>query len=193
MREAERAQQVGRTAKEQASATTSQAGQAAGEVAGTAAEQAKEVAGEARRQADSAMHDLKRRLMDEGQEQTDRLADAVRQWADDLEGLAQGASGDSPARSLTVRTAGQGHRAANYLAENSLDDMLGDLRDFGRRRPGAFLGGAVLAGLVVGRLGKAGKAAHSPDGGRSADGSRERDALEPAGSARAELPRRPGV
>ncbi|MEU1127997.1 hypothetical protein ABZ371_31550 [Streptomyces sp. NPDC005899] len=193
MREAERAQQVGRTAREQASATTAQAGQAAGEVAGTAAEQAKAVAGEARRQADSAVHDLKRRLMDEGQEQTDRLADAVRQWADDLGGLADGARKDSPARSLTARTADQGHRAADYLAGNSLDGMLGDLRDFGRRRPGVFLGGAVLAGLAVGRLGKAGKAAHSSDGGRPAAEHQEVAPLGPGSPAPAELPRRPGV
>ncbi|MEU5716275.1 hypothetical protein AB0G71_10880 [Streptomyces sp. NPDC020403] len=131
-------------------------------MAGTAAEQARAVAGEARRQAGSTVHGLRQRLRDEGQGQTERLAGAVRQWADDLEGLARGAPGDSPARSLTARTADQGHRAADYLAAHRLDGMLGDLQDFGRRRPAAFLGGAVPAGLVVGRPGKA---AASTDGG----------------------------
>ncbi|URM88883.1 hypothetical protein LUW75_01315 [Streptomyces sp. MRC013] len=128
---------------------------------GSAAEQAKTVAGEARQQAESAVRDLRRRVRDEGRGQTERLAGTVRQWADDLEGMAQSASGDSPARSAVVQVANRGRRAADYLEQHGVDGLMGDLQGFARRRPGAFLGGAVLAGLVAGRLMKAGKAAHS--------------------------------
>ncbi|MFI9150606.1 hypothetical protein [Streptomyces sp. NPDC053367] len=151
-----RVQQTGQTAKEQTSAVAAQAQQAAGEVAGTATQQAKTVAGEARAQAGSAIRDLGQRLLDENQGHVERLAGTVRQWADDLAGMAQNASGDSPARDLTAQAADQGHRAADYLDKAGLEGMADDLRTFARRRPAAFLGGAALAGLVVGRLAKAG-------------------------------------
>ncbi|MCP9963258.1 hypothetical protein LUX05_21265 [Streptomyces somaliensis] len=164
MTDAGRVRQSGEVAKEQASVTASQAGQAGREVVGSAAEQAKTVVGEARQQAESAVRDLRRRVRDEGQGQTERLVGTVRQWADDLEGMAQSASGDSPARSAVVQAANRGRRAADYLEQRGLDGLMGDLQGFARRRPGAFLGGAVLAGVVAGRLMKAGKAAHSGDG-----------------------------
>ncbi|MCP9956345.1 MULTISPECIES: hypothetical protein [Streptomyces] len=164
MTDAGRVRQSGEVAKEQASVTASQAGQAGREVAGSAAEQAKTVVGEARHQAENAVRDLRRRVRDEGRGQTERLAGTVRRWADDLEGMAQSASGDSPARSAVVQAANRGRRAADYLEERGVDGLVGDLQGFARRRPGAFLGGAVLAGLVAGRLMKAGKAAHSDDG-----------------------------
>ncbi|MFE7776194.1 hypothetical protein ACFU5O_20285 [Streptomyces sp. NPDC057445] len=163
MPDAGRVQQMGQTAKEQAPAVATQSGQAVGEVAGTAAERVKAVAGETGAQVGSAIGELKQRVVGEGQGQVERVAGTVRQWADDLAGLAEKASDDSPARSLATQTADQGRRAADYLDKNGLDGLVGDLQNFARRRPGAFLGGAVLAGLVVGRPAKAGtKAAGAP-------------------------------
>lgn len=177
-----RVQQTGQAAKEQASAAADRTGQAVGEVAGTAAEQAKAVAGEARQQAGSAIRDLRQRAVDEGQGQVERLATTVRQWADDLAGMAENASGDSPARSLATQAADGGRRAADYLDKNGVQGLIGDLQDFGRRRPGAFLGGAVLAGLVVGRLAKAGtKAARSP---QAPQPLREESSPLPSGAVR---------
>lgn len=199
MTDAGRVRQSGEVAKEQASVTASQAGQAGREVAGSAAEQAKAVAGEARQQAGSAVRDLRRRVRDEGQGQTERLAGTVRQWADDLEGMAQSASDDSPARGLVAQAANGGRRAADYLDQRGVDGLMGDLQDFARRRPGAFLGGAVVAGLVAGRLMKAGKAVQSGDGAQSGDGDARRTSeitepvLPPGGSARTELPEYPRV
>ncbi len=45
-------------------------------------------------------------------------------------------------------------RAGTYLADADPDRMLGDARDFARRRPGVVLAGAAVAGLVIGRLAK---------------------------------------
>ncbi|MDN3292939.1 hypothetical protein QWM81_02520 [Streptomyces ficellus] len=206
MSEAGRVQQTGQAAKEQAAAAASRTGQAAGEVAGTAAEQARVVAGEARQQAGSAVRDLRQRLTDESQAQAERLAGTVRQWADDLAGLAENAPRESPARSMAAQAADQGHRAADYLGKNGVEGLVGDLQNFARRRPGAFLGGAALAGLVVGRLAKAGKAAQSSDGARQAPGPAQapgsaqvqpapapQETLPQGGAARPELPGYPGV
>jgi hypothetical protein len=150
-----RAQQAGQTAREQTSAAAGEARQAADKVAAGAAEQARAVADEARQQAGSVAHDLQDRVKGEAQGQTRRASVTLRQWADDLSSLVEDASYDSPARNLVAQAADGTHRAADYLERQGVDGLLGDLQGFARRRPAAFLGGAVLAGLVVGRLAKA--------------------------------------
>lgn len=174
-----RLQQAAETAKEETSATADQAKQAVGEVTTTAAEQARAVAGEARRQAGSAVQDLRSRAMEEAEGQTRRAAGVLRQWAQDLSELAEKADGDSPARSLVTQVADRGHQAADYVDKQGVEGIADDLQRFARRRPGLFLGGALLAGLAVGRLGKvAGKAAQSADGGQaqSTDGGQAQSA-----------------
>ncbi|MFF6785648.1 hypothetical protein [Streptomyces sp. NPDC012510] len=178
-----RLQQTGETARAEASATAGQAKQAASQVAGTAADQAKAVAGEARQQVGVAVQDLRGRARDEARTQTRRAAGALRNWADDLEGLADNARSDSPARSLAAQAADGGHRAADYLDREGVEGVLSEMQGFARRRPGAFLGGALLAGLAVGRLVKvAAKADQSSGNGRPAfsgspEGTPERTAL----------------
>jgi hypothetical protein len=146
------------------SATADQAKQAASQVAGTAAEQARSVMGEAREQAGTVLEDLRSRAMGEAEGQTKRAAGQLRQWASDLSGLAAHARDDSPARSLVAHAADRGSQAADYLDERGVEGIVGDLRQFAQRRPGAFLGAALLAGLAVGRLPKAAGAASQADG-----------------------------
>lgn len=175
-------QQAGQAVKTETSATADQARQAAGQVASTAVQQAKEVVDEARQQAGSVVQELRSRAMDEAEGQTRRAAGVLRQWAQDLTELAENAPGDSPARSVAVQMADRGHRAADYVDKQGVEGIVGDLQRFARRRPGLFLGGALLAGLAVGRLGKvAGKAAQSGDGGQeqSAGAVRPQYSVEP--------------
>ncbi|MGW0703502.1 hypothetical protein ACWD0A_30200 [Streptomyces sp. NPDC002867] len=188
-----RAQQTGQAAREQASATAGQAGQAVGQVGGVAAEKARNVAGQAREQAGTAVRDLQGRLREEARGQTERFAGTMRQWADDLAGLAENAPGDSPARSLAAQAADGGHRAADYLDKQGVEGLLGDLQAFARRRPGAFLGGAVLAGLVVGRLAKAGTQQSRSADRQPAAQARDETPLPPAAAPRVGLPGPPGV
>lgn len=174
-----RLQQTGETARAEASATAGQAKQAASQVAGTAADQARAVAGEARQQVGVAVQDLRSRARDEAETQTRRAAGTLRHWADDLAELAENAQGDSPARSLAAQAADGGHRAADYLDRQGVEGVLSEMQGFARRRPGAFLGGALLAGLAVGRLVKvAAKADQSSGNGRPEfSGTSEQTAL----------------
>lgn len=190
----ERAQQAGQTAKQEASATAGQARQGASEVAATAAEQAGNVAGEVRAQAGAVAGDLRARIAEEADNQARRGAEVVRRWADDLSGLGDGAP-DSPAKGLVAQAADRGHRAADYLDSRGVGGLVGDLEDFARRRPGAFLGGAVLAGFAVGRLAKAGGKAAGAGGtaagaggtaGGGADGGA--DGFGPGPSAQPPVP-----
>ncbi|MFJ1812308.1 MULTISPECIES: hypothetical protein [unclassified Streptomyces] len=159
-----RLQQAGETARAQASVAADQAQQAAGQVAGTAVDQTKAVAGQARQQAGIVADDLRHRAMDEAEDQTRRAAGALHQWADDLAGLAENAQSDSPARGLAAQAADSGHRAANYLERQGVDGVLSDVQGFARRRPAAFLGGALLAGFAVGRLVKVAAKADTSSG-----------------------------
>lgn len=155
---------TGDKVKAETSATAGQARQAAGQVAGTAAEQARTVVGEARQQAGTVIEDLRGRAMDEADGQARRAAGTLRQWADDFSGLAARAEHDSPARSLAARAGDKGQRAADYLERQGVEGIAADLQDFARRRPGVFLGGALLAGLAVGRLAKVTQTASQADG-----------------------------
>ncbi|WP_328476489.1 hypothetical protein OHS71_03040 [Streptomyces sp. NBC_00377] len=178
-----RLQQTGETARAEASATAGQAQQAAGQVAGTATDQAKSVAGEARQQVGVVADDLRGRVMEEAEGQTRRAAGTLHEWADDLAGLAENARSDSPARSLAAQAADGGHRAADYLEKQGVDGVLSDVQSFARRRPAAFLGGALLAGFAVGRLVKVGAKA------QTSSGTQQQEAVgDPEGAGRYEPP-----
>ncbi|GGW91460.1 hypothetical protein GCM10010297_11580 [Streptomyces malachitofuscus] len=155
---------TGEKVKAETSATAGQAKQAAGQVAGTAAEQARTVVGEARQQAGTVIEDLRGRAIEEADGQTRRAAGTLRQWANDFSDLAAHAGSDSPARSLAARAGDKGQRAADYLERQGVEGLVADLQGFARRRPGAFLGGALLAGLAVGRLAKVTQTASRADG-----------------------------
>lgn len=155
---------TGEKVRAETSATAGQAKQSAGQVAGTAAEQARNVVGEARQQAGTVMEDLRGRAIHEADGQTKRAAGTLRSWANDFSGLAAHAESDSPARSLAARAGDRGQRAADYLERQGVEGLAADLQDFARRRPGAFLGGALLAGLAVGRLAKVTQSASRADG-----------------------------
>lgn len=176
-----RVQQTGETAKAEASATAGQAQQAAGQVAGTAVDQAKSVAGEARQQVGAVAHDLRSRAMDEADGQARRAAETLHGWADDLAGLAENAQSDSPARSLAAQAADRGHRAADYLQKQGVEGVLSDVQGFARRRPAAFLGGALLAGFAVGRAVKVAAKADTSSGAerQTHDGAQEPAQLAP--------------
>lgn len=155
---------TGDKVKAETSATAGQARQAAGQVAGTAAEQARTVVDEARQQAGTVIEDLRSRAVKEADGQTRRAAGTLRQWANDFSNLAAHAEHDSPARSLAARAGDKGQRAADYLERQGVESLVADLQGFARRRPGVFLGGALLAGLAVGHLAKVTQAASRADG-----------------------------
>jgi hypothetical protein len=149
--------------------TAQHAKSAVGEVAETAKGQTQAVAGEAKQQARQVVHQLKGRVGDQAHQQSQRAAQGIRQWADDLAAMGEGAKPDSPVSGVVQQVADQGRRAADYLDQHGLAGAVDDLQTFARRRPGAFLLGAVAAGFLIGRVAKASGGATS--GGPSTTGS----------------------
>ena len=119
-------------------------------VAGVAGEEAKRVAGDVRDQAMGLLDETRNQVQDQSRTQRDRLVETLRAFSDDLEDMAKerGGLASNAAREVAqrARTFGQG------LDGREPVEMLDDLRSFARRRPGTFLAGALVSGVLVGRL-----------------------------------------
>jgi uncharacterized protein YjbJ (UPF0337 family) len=133
--------------------TKEAAGQAASDVKDTAKEQAQRVAGEARTQARNVVGDVRDRVGEQARTQNDKLVGTIRETADHLDEM-RGDRPDTPAAQVVSRVADGGRQLADYLDRNGPDGVLREVQDFARRRPGTFLATALVAGFVVGRLGK---------------------------------------
>ena len=96
-------------------------------------------------------------------EQTQRLSQNIRQLAQHFSQMAGAGEPGSTAHSLVQTAAQHADRAAGYLDGKHPGQLVTDVQNLGRRRPGAFLFGAALAGIAVGRLAGAAKRATSDD------------------------------
>ena len=119
----------------------------------TAKEQVGQVAGEVGRQARNLLDETRSQLRSQAQEQTDRISATLSDLANELRGMADNAPDPS---SSVANLVGDGARRledfATHLQTGGLDTVVDDLKTMARRRPGAFLAGAAVAGVVVGRL-----------------------------------------
>lgn len=136
-----------------AAEATDAATQAAGNVADTAKEQARQVTDEVSAQARNVASDVRDKVAEQARTQSDKLADGIRRMSDDLDQMRT-QRGDSPAAQVVSRVADGGRQLADYLADRGPEGVLGEVQDFARRKPGTFLATALVAGFVVGRLGK---------------------------------------
>jgi len=151
------AAQTAGTAKEQAADVTQQAKQKTGEVAQTAKEQASNVVGEARQQATNVVGEVRTQVNSQAVAQRDRLAEMLRSITDELRTMADAGNTSGIATTAVRQISGTTESLAGYLEQREPADFLDDVRDVARRRPGAFLVGALAAGVVAGRLFKGAK------------------------------------
>jgi hypothetical protein len=84
------------------------------------------------------------------------FANAVRRAGDDLD------QNDQTPASRLVRQAADGLESlSRNLADKEPGDLMNAVRDFGRKNPAAFVGGAVLVGLAIGRFARASEPARA--------------------------------
>jgi hypothetical protein len=86
------------------------------------------------------------------------FANAVRRAGDEL-----GQADQSPASRLVLKAADGLETFSRSLADKDPGDLLNAVRDFGRRHPAAFIGGAVLAGLALGRFARSSDRSNAAD------------------------------
>lgn len=156
---------VAETARDQAGQLKETSAEAAREVAGTVKEKVSDVTSDVRSEARRLASQTRQELAGQAGQQKDRAATGLRSVSDELRGMAEhGQSG------LGAQLARQGadftDQAANFLQQHEPADLLDEVRQYARRRPGTFLLIAAAAGVVAGRLtrGLAAGGADAPSG-----------------------------
>jgi len=152
-------------AKDQAANVASTAQQAGGQVAATAADQAKQVTQETKRQAQDMLAEGRSQLQEQartGQQKAGAgLSDMAQQLRTMVDGSSETPSG--PAADLVRQAGDKLEEFATYVQGREPGDLVNDVRAFARRKPGVFLFGAAVAGIVAGRLTTGIVAAHKDD------------------------------
>lgn len=100
-----------------------------------------------------------------GQQQ--QLAGGLRAISDELAAMAGQPDHPGVAADLARQAAGTSRNVARWLDDRDPGQLLEDVKDFARQRPGVFLALAAGAGLLAGRLTR-GLAAEAHDSGTSA-------------------------
>jgi len=150
-------------AKDQAKDLAQGAKEQAKSLAGDAKEQAKEVANQARDHVQTLVGQQK----DQAADRLGSLAEALREAGRKLnEGEQAGDFGQ-----YADRAARQEERLSSYLRDHELRDFVRDTETFARRRPEVFLGGTIIAGLMLARFLKASSPSQSGYDGRDRSGA----------------------
>jgi hypothetical protein len=141
------------------------------DVAQVAKEQTQAVVSDAREQAQALLHQSRDQLSDHATTQRDRAVETLRSLAGELDEMAS-QSTESGLGAQLAREGGQrAQQVADFLAHREPGQLLDDLRDLGRRRPGAFLMGAAVAGVLVGRISRGAMSAKKAGSSSSARSS----------------------
>jgi hypothetical protein len=168
-------------AKDQASTVASTAAQAGSQVASTAADQAKQVTQETRRQAQDLVQQGRQQLQEQARAGQQKAGQGLSSLAQELRTMVEGGQPASGPATDLVRQAGDKlEELAGWVQNREPGDLVNELRGFARRKPGVFLLGAAVAGVVAGRLTTGVVAAHKDSTPGSAGGTPQLPAAAPA-------------
>jgi len=143
---------VSDTARDQAQQVTGSAAEATAQVAQTSKEQAQQVTDDVRSQAKQLAGETKTQLADQASSQRDRAVSGLRSLGDELSGMSKSSDQSGMGTKLAREGSDLTHKAADFLEQRDPTQLLDEVRSLARRKPGAFLLGAAVAGVVVGRL-----------------------------------------
>ena len=145
-------------AKQSGQAVAGSAADHAKDLAGTASDKASDVLGEAKSQASDLLGTAREQLGSEAENRRGQAVSSLRAIGDELDSM-QSHDGD---HGVATQLAGRGgqyvRQTADWLDGRQPSEILDDVRRFARERPGTFLLGALVAGIVAGRLTRAVKA-----------------------------------
>lgn len=143
------------TAKHQAAEVGRTATEAGGQVAATAKDEALHVAAEARTQARDLLDRTQTQAREQAGVQQQKAAGGLLNLSNELRALSEGRpaeAGSGIVAGLAGQAADSTQQVAKWLESREPGDLLMEIRDLARRRPGAFLLGAAAAGVLAGRL-----------------------------------------
>ncbi len=126
----------------------------ASDVARHTVEQAREVAGEVQDRTRELLRETRAEVTRQANTGQVRVAAGLHTLSDELRSMANGPQ-EGPATDLARMLSVQLGRAAEFLDRRDVGDVMDQVRDFARRRPGAYLAGAAAAGVAAGRMTRA--------------------------------------
>lgn len=157
--------------KERAGAAASQLGEAGRETVRDAKERARDVAHEAGDRTRGLVDRTRNELGSQVASQQQHLAGGLRALGDELSQMSSGTQDPGYATDLVQRAGEATGHVAQWFEEREPGDILHEVEEFARRRPGMFILMAAGAGLLVGRFLRGAKDAPSGDGSGSAETS----------------------
>jgi len=166
------AQRVASTAQEKGQQVVSVASDQVSEVGSTVKDQASRVTGEVVEQGRSLADEALSQLEEQARAQTRRLADSLSKLGEEVHALAEGRPDEattirpyvSDAADAVYDAADRIYGLSSDIDQRGIGGVLEDLQSFARRRPGAFLVGAAIAGFGIGRAVRANSSSDDDDG-----------------------------
>jgi hypothetical protein len=126
-------------------------GEAAQSVASTATDEGRAVVETAKSETGRLASEARAEMRKQGDEQTRRMADRVRDVGDQLERVQRGEAPEGPVANVLVEFGSRANQFADRLQSGGIDEVTRDVKRFARQRPGVFLAGAFALGVVAGR------------------------------------------
>jgi hypothetical protein len=150
-------------AREQVGEMGQSAQQAGQQVAQTAVDQVREVASEAGRQTRDLLTEARNQARDQVSSQQGRVVEGLRALGDELRQMAEKSGESGVATEVAWNASERAHGLADWIDVREAGAMVEEIRSFARRRPGMFLVGAAVAGVLAGRLTRGVVAEHGSD------------------------------
>jgi hypothetical protein len=163
------------SAKQRAADAAQVGKDAAGDVATTATNAAKDVAQQTSVQARDLLGKTKTQVSEQVGTQQSAVVENLRSLGDQLAEMTDHVEHRGTAVDLATQARDRVRGAADWLDGRDPGEVLDELRKFGRNKPGAFLLGSAVAGVVAGRLTRGVVAVHTNDS--DSDSSRSRPAI----------------
>jgi chemotaxis protein histidine kinase CheA len=139
--------------KSQAAQDLAQEGrESATHVVDSAKQEAAMLAEQAKDQSAHLLDELGSDLKDQAAAQQRKVAANLRDISEEFRSMLDQSSASGTASTLVDQASHHSGRAADWLEQREPSDLLNEVKSFARKRPGAFLGLALGAGLLAGRM-----------------------------------------
>lgn len=153
--------------------------QSVSKVADSAKQEASMVAEQAKDKASNLLGELGNDVREQASAQQSRVASNLRDISDEFRNMLDQSQASGTASNLVDQAAHHSGKIADWLEGREPGDLVDEIKGFARRRPGAFLGLALGAGLLAGRITRnAGGASSSGRSNRSEPQLRNRTETE---------------
>lgn len=124
-------------------------------VVDTAKGEASSVVSEAKYRAKDLYAQTQRELKDQANTQQQRIAGGLRSVSDELDAMATNSTSNGLAGDLVRQVSTRLSTASTWLGDRDPSTLLQEVKGYARRKPGVFILGAAVTGVLVGRLTRA--------------------------------------